>query len=116
METTQGFKLATFYPGLFLFLSLHGFRPGTLEVLGILWVVCGLPRDTENNPDHSEILLVSSFMSAFSIISKDFAFAYYVTIEPYKASPVRHSMFAWARSYWRILKEHVRSSAFPRLC
>ena len=57
----------------------------------------GLPRDTENNPDHWEILL--EFLSAvlyqhFPIVLKDFAIVYYVTMAPYNSK----SMFAWARS------------------
>ena len=58
----------------------------------------GLPRDTENNPDHWEILL--EFLSAvliqhFPIILKDFAIVYYVTMAPYNSK----SMFACARSF-----------------
>ena len=57
----------------------------------------GLPRDTENNPNHWEILL--EFLSAvlcqhFPIVLKDFAIVYYVTMAPYNSK----SMFAWARS------------------
>ena len=57
----------------------------------------GLPRDTENNPDHWEILL--EFLSLvlcqhFPIVLKDFAIVYYVTMAPYNSK----SMFVRARS------------------
>ena len=64
----------------------------------LLLVARGLPRYTENNPDHWEILL--EFLSAvlcqhFPIILKDPAIVNYVTMAPYNSK----SMFAWARSF-----------------
>ena len=54
----------------------------------------GLPRETENDLDHWEILL--EFLPAvlcqhFPIVLKDFAIVYYVTMAPYNSK----SMFAW---------------------
>ena len=60
--------------------------------------------DTENNPDHSEILL--DFLSAFSHYFKDFAIVYDVTMATHNSKSSSSTMFAWARSYWRIFKEH----------
>ena len=47
----------------------------------------GLPWDTENNPDDLEFCLssISSLCQHFSIVLKDFAIVYYVTIAPYNS-------------------------------
>ena len=50
-------------------------------------------------------------MSAFSHYFKDFAIVYDVTMAAYNSKSSSSTMFAWARSYWRIFKEHqVRPS------
>ena len=79
----------------------------------------GLPRATENNPDHSEILLDLSAVLCqhFPIISKDFVIVYYVIIAPYTITgPVRNTMFAWGRSYWHIFKEQQVCCRFEHSC
>ena len=47
----------------------------------------GLPWNTDNNPDHSAILLDLSTVLCqhFPIIFKDFAIVYYVTMAPYNS-------------------------------
>ena len=77
-------------------------------------VARGLPRDTEINPDHSEILL--DFLSAvlcqhFPIILKILLLFMTSQWRHTIASPVRDTIFAWARSYWRIFKERARGSS-----
>ena len=45
-------------------------------------------------------------MSAFSHFFKDFAIVYDVTMATYNSKSSSSTMFAWARSYWRIFKGH----------
>ena len=93
----------------------------------------GLPRDTENNPDHSEILLdflSAVFMSAFSHYFKDFVIVYYVTMAPYNSkSSSRYDVclcalvltyFLRAPGLFNVRQVHtsefILSSAFPWFC
>ena len=63
------------------------YRSLTMIVTLFLFLVRGLPRVTENNPDDSEILLdlSTALCQHFPVISKDFAIVYYVTIAPYNS-------------------------------
>ena len=76
-----------------------------------LLVARGLPRDTE----HSGLLgNFACVCQHFSIVLKEFAIVYYLTIAPYnsKSSP-GIPCFPEARSYWRISKD-TRPGLFIR--
>ena len=63
---------------------------------------------------HSRLKSVNSYLwpAGFSHYFKDFAIVYDVTMAAYNSNSSSSNMFAWARSYWRIFKEHqVRSSS-----